>query len=1168
MSSRDPRSIMAEHGSPRSVQDLPFGPSASLPYGMLGDTSSSSTADLASIHSHATFTSHSNSSVSSSSASSIFSTESGASTFGFRGSGYGYGYGSGSGSGSSALPSVPSYAQQQRQNSHGGLDALHLGGLGASGSQSRIGLAGGSGAGAGGDTSPVLTGSASVVSTAPTSPRQSISSYNGFFPFSSSTSIGNDKGKGVDRTSNYEEDVDQGKQRRGSHPAQTQAQEWWEGVLPAGQLSERLRQASSRASPSESHSRQYLSVFSHPSPSNMNANSSNSTSAPPRSPRHRHSSPRLAPEDYLDVSDAQPPHRRPRSVRNSPSTSNRATSPHASPSFNGGSKLTTTASSGTSSNASTMSAGGTAETSRLRSHSQSGKKARAAAAAAAAAAEASLSPSIQHDERSSTGRSRMLSAEVQAASMAMQQLLDGACRGSSPERERARSEFSRSSWSEGDGDGSNASIMSAGLGITTAPGAPSVGSGSGSGSGHGSAAVGWQAGEYMPPTKSDIRKSAAIAQQHLNAKMAHQQAYDAERRARKARRKQQQHEHGHEQEQEHRVDGPEVSYNEGSDFDEALHHGEILETPTPDEAEVHDIADVVKIAEAHFQSSWTRTTSSRSIHSVSREVQDLKESNEARTPTTASAFAAPSHFGERYTAGRRSRVVSPSEDGRFLFPTSNGGAYSQASSSLYPPGSPMDSRLVTPEVSSGEEGGEGKQRKHQSTYLRRTISSHSTSSLRMSTTTAVRSEGSSEHSSPRASRMHSMSHAPPVSNRPSASTLDASRPHIAFADNQRRRTTSLHDGRTSPTAGFSSNSSHHGSPRDYASEFDRVHEDLQKARLSSRKARDSQQRLSARSAPGSRRGSFTAHGGRSLFANFSAMQSRETLADGASTSAHGQQQSRASHSFASNELQTLRSLDSAHLQLAHAGQLARTLTRQVAGPLKPVLQFGLVATISSVAFVSLLTFMMLSYVLTAWDDVGARGRSVGLAAGSARKNLESSMSWARKILSPFPAIHTEEAHRGSGPQPSTSQQQSPPRTRGPARKKSTIRSAIARVMPSMGYRSNASSDSEKDSASRSHERRRPDESKPGAPPPGPRPPLRVLIPSIFFTIFLAMGAGLISAFANYKRDKKRDEELRQWRAAHARTHSPRSSNGTATPPMPTSRRRPRREQPVGESYHL
>lgn len=263
----------------------------------------------------------------------------------------------------------------------------------------------------------------------------------------------------------------------------------------------------------------------------------------------------------------------------------------------------------------------------------------------------------------------------------------------------------------------------------------------------------------------------------------------------------------------------------------------------------------------------------------------------------------------------------------------------------------------------------------------------------------------------------------------------------------------------------------------------------------------------------------------------------------------------------------LDSLSVAQTQLASAGNLAMTLTRQLSAPLRPVFHITLFVWISSAAFLTLTGFLIASYLLTMWDDVGNRSRKVGMAATKARRNVQHSVMWGKRMLganSNFTGEDYSSTEPDSTSQPySTTGSRSTSNTanrtsEGDSKRKDAMSSftplswagsaasffafrlaptSIAGLFengstPSSASSSRRGSSSQKKPTFGSHHGARPsssgtndeyDEDDAGAPSPDPRssqmpprPPLSMLIPSILFTILLALGAGLASFFASRK----------------------------------------------------
>lgn len=75
--------------------------------------------------------------------------------------------------------------------------------------------------------------------------------------------------------------------------------------------------------------------------------------------------------------------------------------------------------------------------------------------------------------------------------------------------------------------------------------------------------------------------------------------------------------------------------------------------------------------------------------------------------------------------------------------------------------------------------------------------------------------------------------------------------------------------------------------------------------------------------------------------------------------------------------------------------------------MKPILQFGLAASVSSVAVLVLGALMSISYLLTAYDDASRQSRTVSSAATKAKTNLDSGLQWGKKVLDPLHPTATD-----------------------------------------------------------------------------------------------------------------------------------------------------------------
>lgn len=81
--------------------------------------------------------------------------------------------------------------------------------------------------------------------------------------------------------------------------------------------------------------------------------------------------------------------------------------------------------------------------------------------------------------------------------------------------------------------------------------------------------------------------------------------------------------------------------------------------------------------------------------------------------------------------------------------------------------------------------------------------------------------------------------------------------------------------------------------------------------------------------------------------------------------------------------------------------LTRLLYQPLSTPVKPLLQLGLAASVSSVAVLVLGALMSISYLLTAYDDASRRSRTLSGAATRAKTNLDSGVRWGKQILNPL-----------------------------------------------------------------------------------------------------------------------------------------------------------------------
>ena len=306
--------------------------------------------------------------------------------------------------------------------------------------------------------------------------------------------------------------------------------------------------------------------------------------------------------------------------------------------------------------------------------------------------------------------------------------------------------------------------------------------------------------------------------------------------------------------------------------------------------------------------------------------------------------------------------------------------------------------------------------------------------------------------------------------------------------------------------------------REYGSPFDSLPPRSNSTRRARQGVRISGGRATSFSLPGSRRGSIRED---SPF-HFGAATPQ------ASTSSH-----RRAHSIPDAVL--LDSLNVAHKQLASAGNLALTLTRQLSAPLRPVFHMTLFLSISSITVLSLACFLCASYMLTAWDDVSKRTHKVGEVAGRTRHRFERTLDWGLRMLGPNDApsrgnskpskakASDASGATASGSQPARgatpssgvasssidSEKRSAISTAGhaffwPARMAWSGASVVAyRITPPVITQMFEQDKGKGKTKAKST----------GSTLP-PRPPLSTLLPSILFTLLLAIGAGLTSFLAS------------------------------------------------------
>ncbi|CBQ69897.1 conserved hypothetical protein [Sporisorium reilianum SRZ2] len=343
--------------------------------------------------------------------------------------------------------------------------------------------------------------------------------------------------------------------------------------------------------------------------------------------------------------------------------------------------------------------------------------------------------------------------------------------------------------------------------------------------------------------------------------------------------------------------------------------------------------------------------------------------------------------------------------------------------------------------------------------------------------------------------------------------------------------------------------------RDHASPFDSLPPRSNSTRQPRQGVCTSGRRTTSFSLPGSRRGSIRGDSPFQFHASTAA----------AEAAAAGSQDFGSKHRRAGSipDVVLLESLNVAHKQLASAGNLALTLTRQLSAPLRPVFHMTLFLSISSITVLSLACFLCASYMLTAWDDVSKRTHKVGEVAGRTKHRFERTLDWGFRMLAPTEGSSSSrsggegrassgkaradgEAASGGGAAASSSGSASgraketekrggPVRAAGhallwPARMAFSGATMVAHTLTPPVISNMFSGTQQRDRPGPTKK------SRTGSTLP-PRPPLSTLLPSILFTLLLAIGAGLTSFLASRRAAAEAASAPASSGAAGARAYS-------------------------------
>jgi hypothetical protein len=283
----------------------------------------------------------------------------------------------------------------------------------------------------------------------------------------------------------------------------------------------------------------------------------------------------------------------------------------------------------------------------------------------------------------------------------------------------------------------------------------------------------------------------------------------------------------------------------------------------------------------------------------------------------------------------------------------------------------------------------------------------------------------------------------------------------------------------------------------------------------------------------------------------------------------------------SPDLALLSSFSAAQNQMASAGSMAFS---HLSVPLKPMIYLTILFSISSFAFMALAGFLVVGYLITAWDDFHYRGKVI-------QKNISNVKNWCGRLVGGQNAP-SEGTSAPSSKQSSSSTHHdhhpnsSPSRIiTAPLRMAFAVPATIAykltptSISDSFGLNGESEAGSASDPAlsGSSNGRRRNSKdssSTPQASPSSPhssippRPPLSSLLPSIFLTIFIALGAGIISFFVELRASPAASSTFA---TAATASRSP-SPAGAALPPHTSPRiaplQDPRRSHALSsQSYH-
>lgn len=256
-----------------------------------------------------------------------------------------------------------------------------------------------------------------------------------------------------------------------------------------------------------------------------------------------------------------------------------------------------------------------------------------------------------------------------------------------------------------------------------------------------------------------------------------------------------------------------------------------------------------------------------------------------------------------------------------------------------------------------------------------------------------------------------------------------------------------------------------------------------------------------------------------------------------------------------HEAAVLRSLQSAHQHITRTTSSALTYSRSIlavpAPVLRPLMQVTMFWWVSSATVLVLATCLLASYMLTVWDDMSGRkvkgdrdARATPSSTTNASSSRRSSLVGATAAQA-LDSLVLNPLHTVARVPIAVAKSLTPRAVPTPA---ASRRSSLSEqhVGSSDEEESDATSSGPAGEPSTSTRRNK---TKPGPMPP--RPPLASLIPSMFFTLLLALGAGIVGGWM-----KKRQTESAAAAAAATAATADRSAASPAVSPRVGGSTRP------------